>query len=191
MTRRSLAGRLILTLAVFLLGGSEALEVAMADPMESRSSFEVEHIKIASTKSFGETKAALESRMPELDLGFAALLRDGESDRALRELEKGPTLALFLSRDHGGLLQIAGQRRNAVQYEIGNPLTASKLARHQLPAALYAPLRVVLYEDDSGHAIFEYDRPSSLFGQFKDERVSAVARDLDDAIERALLDASR
>jgi len=38
------------------------------------------------------------------------------------------------------LLQIWGRRRNAVQYEIGNPLIASKMTRHQLPAALYAPL---------------------------------------------------
>jgi uncharacterized protein (DUF302 family) len=49
-----------------------------------------------------------------------------------------------------------------VQYEIGNPLTASKMTRHQLPAALYAPLRVVLFEDEHGRGIFEYDRPSSF-----------------------------
>jgi hypothetical protein len=49
-------------------------------------------------------------------------------------------------RDHGVLPEIAGNRRSASQYEIGNPLTASKMTRHQLPAALYAPLRVVLFE---------------------------------------------
>ena len=55
-------------------------------------------------------------------------------------------------RDHGALLQIAGSRRNALQYDIGNPLTASKMTRHQLPAALYAPLRVVLFEDEQGRS---------------------------------------
>jgi len=163
----------------------------MAEPTESRSNVAIEHIKIASTKSFGETKAALESLVPELDPEIVVLLRDGKSDRALEKLEKGPPIARFLSRDHGRLLRVAGQRRNALQYDIGNPLTASKMTRHQLPAALYAPIRVVLYEDESGHAVFEYDRPSSLFGQFGDERVSAVARGLDDALERALLSASR
>jgi uncharacterized protein (DUF302 family) len=78
-----------------------------------------------------------------------------------------------------------------VQYDIGNPLTASRMTRHQLPAALYAPLRVLLYEDNSSRAIFEYDKPSSLFGQFRDERVTAVALELDDAIERVLLQASQ
>ena len=163
----------------------------MADPTQSRSTVEVAHIKILSTRSFAETKAALERLLPELDPGILVLLRNGESDRARTELEKGPVLARFLSRDHGGLLQVAGQQRKAVQYDIGNPLTASRMTRHQLPAALYAPLRVVLYEDDSSRAIFEYDKPSSLFGQFRDERVRAVALELDDAIERVLLQASQ
>ena len=163
----------------------------MSDARESRSTIEVEHIKIASTKSFAEAKAALERLVPEIDPAISVLLREGESERALKKLETGPVLARFLSRDHGSLLQIAGQRRNAVQYDIGNPLTASRMTRHRLPAALYAPLRVLLYEDDSGQAAFEYDRPSSLFGQFGDERVTTVARELDQAIERALLEASR
>jgi uncharacterized protein (DUF302 family) len=64
------------------------------------------------------------------------------------------------------LLQIAGKRQNALQYDIGNPLTASKMTRHQLPAALYAPLRVVLFEDEQGKGIFEYDKPLSFFGQY-------------------------
>jgi uncharacterized protein (DUF302 family) len=55
-----------------------------------------------------------------------------------------------------------------------------------LAAGLYAPLRVFLYEDEKGRSIFEYDKPSSLFGQFDDERASAVARGLDAALERAL-----
>jgi hypothetical protein len=43
----------------------------------------------------------------------------------------------------------------AMQYEIGNPLTAERMTRYVLGAALYAPLRIVPYEDASGRAIFE------------------------------------
>ena len=60
------------------------------------------------------------------------------------------------------------------------------MTRHRLPAGLYAPLRVFLYEDEKGNSVFEYDKPSSLFGQFDDEQVSAVARELDAALERIL-----
>jgi uncharacterized protein (DUF302 family) len=87
-------------------------------------------------------------------------------------------------------LQIAGRRRNALQYDIGNPLTASKMTRHHLAAALYAPLRVVLYEDEQGKGIFEYDRPSSYFGQYGDERVTEVGRYLDATLEAVLRNAA-
>jgi Domain of unknown function DUF302 len=76
---------------------------------------------------------------------------------------------------------------SARQYEIGTSLTASKMTRHQLAAALYAPLRVVLFEDANGRGIFEYDKPSSLFGQFGYERVTEVGLDLDPTLEAALL----
>ncbi len=81
-------------------------------------------------------------------------------------------------------------RATRLQYEIGNPLTASRMTRHQLPAALYAPLRVVLYADDSGRGVFEYDKPSSLFGQYGDDRVTAVGRMLDGELEDALRQAA-
>jgi len=161
----------------------------MPHPVVSRRTIQVEHIKIETAKSFSEVRAALESLVPQLDARIFVLLQYGESDRARKKLERGPELSIFDSRDHGGLLQITGQRRKAVQYAIGNPLTASRMTQHQLPASLYAPLRVVLYENEVGRAIFEYDRPSSLFGQFGDERVTAVAHELDASLERVLVKA--
>lgn len=113
-------------------------------------------------------------------------MHDGDIKRARQLLEEGPELSIFQSRDHGEVLKIAGLVRKALQYDVGNPLTASKMTRHQLPAALYAPFRTVLYEDAQGQAIFEYDKPSSLFGQFGDDEVTAVALGLDAAIEAVL-----
>jgi uncharacterized protein (DUF302 family) len=162
----------------------------MPDPVIIQRTTQVEHIKIESKKSFSDVRTALESLVPQLDARIFVLLQYGESDRARKELERGPELSIFGSRDHGGLLQITGQPRKAAQYDIGNPLTATRMTQHQLPASLYAPLRVVLYESDAGRATFEYDRPSSLFGQFGDERVTAVARELDASLERVLVKAA-
>jgi hypothetical protein len=39
---------------------------------------------------------------------------------------------------------------------------------------------------DDGGSRFEYDLPSSLSGQFGDERITEVARELDVALGRAL-----
>ena len=45
---------------------------------------------------------------------------------------------------------ITHQPRKELQYEIGNPLIATRMMQHQLPAALYAPFRVLLYENEAG-----------------------------------------
>jgi uncharacterized protein (DUF302 family) len=147
---------------------------------------EVEHVRIESAKSFAEVRAALERNVPQLDPTLVKALTDGDVKRASREKDQGPELFIFEVRDHGALLAIAGKARNALQYEIGNPLTATLMTRHQLLAALYAPIRVILYENDAGRGVFEYDQPSTTFGQAGDERVTAVARGLDVALERVL-----
>ena len=156
----------------------------------TKQTIAVEHIRIESAKSFADVRAALERSVPHLDPGLVEALDDGDVARANRFEEQGPELSIFLVRDHGAMLKIAGKARNALQYDIGNPVTASLMTRHQLAAALYPPIRVVLYENDAGHGVFEYDQPSTTFGQFGDERVTAVARGLDAALARALLGAA-
>lgn len=149
----------------------------------------VEHVTISSTKPFEDVQAKLAILAPRIDDGIFALLRYGESKRALRELEASPPLSIFGQRDHGALLAIAGQARRSIQYDIGNPLTASKMTRHQLSAGLYAPIRVLLREDGEGRVAFEFDRPASVFGQFGDDEVNAVAQKLDRDLQ-ALLEAA-
>jgi hypothetical protein len=157
---------------------------AMAEPTVTQRTLQIEHIRIETPKTFADVESALESSVPKLDRTMLKTLAAGD-EQATAELEQEHPLFIMLKRDHGVLLQIAGRPRKALQYDIGNPHTASKMTRHRLPAGLYAPLRVVLYEDDKGDTIAEYDRPSSLFGQFNDEAVTAVARGLDDALESA------
>jgi len=150
----------------------------------------VEHITISSERPFAEVRSKLEGTVPMLDIGIAEALGSGDQERAKDYEENGPKLSIFGQRDHGALLQISGKRRNAVQYDIGNPLTASKMTRHRLAAALYAPLRVVLFEDEQGKGIIEYDKPSSFFGQYGDERVTEVGRYLDATLETVLRNAA-
>jgi uncharacterized protein (DUF302 family) len=161
----------------------------MPDPVITQRTIQVEHVRVEAAKPFAAVKAALEELVPPLDPAIPEALRQGDIGRAKEALQRGPELAVFSARDHGGLLRVAGLARRAVQYDIGNPLTATRMTQHELPASLYAPLRVVLYENEGGRAVFEYDRPSSLFGQFGDERVAAVARELDVSLERALVKA--
>jgi hypothetical protein len=45
-------------------------------------------------------------------------------------------------------------------------------------------LRVLIYENDQGKTCVEYDRPSSLFGQFGNAKVTVVATMLDQKLEQ-------
>lgn len=174
---------------LFLTVLPTGMERTMADSVVTQRVLQVEHITMKTTKKIAEVEEALELNVPQLDPAIAAALANGDEERAT-ELERGAPLFIFLKRDHGALLQVTGRPRKALQYEIGNPHTASKMTRHCLPAGLYAPLRVILYEDETGGSIFEYDRPSSLFGQYGDERVTEVGRYLDAALESALRNAA-
>jgi uncharacterized protein (DUF302 family) len=161
----------------------------MTHALYSARAITVERVTISSTKPFEDVRAKLATLAPRIDDGIFTLLRYGESPRALRELEACPPLTIFGQRDHGALLAIAGLKRRSVQYDIGNPLTASKMTRHQLSAGLYAPIRVLLREDAAGVVAFEYDRPASIFGQFGNDEVDAVAQQLDRDLQ-ALLEAA-
>ena len=90
---------------------------------------------------------------------------------------------LFGTMDHGALLSIFGVKKKAIQYVLGNPLIAIQMTQHNLAAGLYAPLRVLVYEDNRGRTCLEYDKPSSLFGQFNDDRITTVASLLDRKLE--------
>ncbi len=56
---------------------------------------------------------------------------------------------------------------------IGNPLIAVEMTQHNVAAG-----RVLIY-DAEGKTCLEYDRPSSVLGQFHDHRIDSVAAMLD------------
>jgi uncharacterized protein (DUF302 family) len=54
------------------------------------------------------------------------------------------------------------------------------MTQHDIRASLYAPLRVLLYENEEGKNCMEYDRPSSQFGN---DRINSTAAMLDSKLE--------
>ena len=104
----------------------------------------------------------------------------------------GPSgFMLFGTIDHGTLLSVFAEQTRAVQYVVGNPLIAVRMTQHDVRAGLYAPLRVLVYEDKQGNTCLEYDQPSSLFGQFKDDQIGSVAKQLDRKMEDLATAAAR
>jgi uncharacterized protein (DUF302 family) len=147
----------------------------------------VDHVRLATDKPFGDVTKAFERQLGRFDPDvYKALAGGGDAEAAKAKVEAmaGPSgFMLFATHNHGALLRLAGQKRKAIQYIVGNPLFALQMTQHDIRASLYAPLRVLVYEDDGGKTCVEYDRPSSLFGQFGNERIRPTAAMLDNKLE--------
>jgi Domain of unknown function DUF302 len=151
----------------------------------SQRTISVHHMEVRSNLSAQAVHERLLSVLPRLDPKLADMARRGYTEAVERERRDGPPLWLFEVRDMGSLLALEGRTARVYQYEIGNPLTAESMLRYQAAAGQYAPLRVVLYEENGG-SVIAYDLPSDLFGQFGDERVTKVGLQLDLELESAL-----
>jgi len=75
---------------------------------------------------------------------FRTTSRSREADRLRQTLEAAAELSIFCAFDHGALLRLYGQKQNAMQYLIGNPLTASTMTRYEIAAGLYTALEHTL-----------------------------------------------
>jgi uncharacterized protein (DUF302 family) len=151
------------------------------------SRFVVDHVRRETNKPFEEVVHAFERQLGRFDPEVSRSLATGENAEGARakiEAMAGPSgFMLFGTNDHGALLRLAGQKRKAIQYVVGNPLFALQMTQHDIRASLYAPLRVLVYETDEGKTCVEYDKPSSLFGQFGNDRISPTAAMLDKKLE--------
>jgi uncharacterized protein (DUF302 family) len=151
------------------------------------TTFTVAHIRRTTDKPFDDVTKAVERQLGRFDPAvYQALATNGDAAAAKAKIEAmvGPSgFMLFATHNHGALLRLAGQKHKAVQYIVGNPLFALQMTQHDIRASLYAPLRVLVYENDQGKTCVEYDRPSSLFGQFGNDRISPTAAMLDTKLE--------
>jgi uncharacterized protein (DUF302 family) len=157
------------------------------DPMNV-TSIKVDHVRTMSDKPFDQVVKAFERQLGQFDPGVYKSLAGGEDPEKVRpkiEAMVGPSgFMLFRTSDHGALLRLAGQKKKAIQYLVGNPLFAVQMTQHEIRSSLYAPLRVLIYENEKGKTCVEYDKPSSLFGQFSNAKVTEVAKMLDGKLEK-------
>jgi len=129
-----------------------------------------------------------ENILGRFDPAVATMFADNplQADEAMKQMEGEQNLMIFSSQDHGALLLLAGQTRKAVRYILGNPRVALQMTQHDVRAGLYVPLSVLVYEVSENAVLVEFDRPSSLLGQFKDPKVTDVARGLDVKLARII-----
>jgi uncharacterized protein (DUF302 family) len=183
-----------IVLAGVLVYGRFGVQRPGGNPMND-SRFTVDHVRLATDKPFEDVAQAFERQLGRFDPDvYKALAAGGDAEGTSAKIEAmaGPSgFMLFATHNHGALLRLAGQKRKAVQYVVGNPLFAFQMTQHDIRASLYAPLRVLIYEDERGRTCLEYDKPSSLFGQFNDAGIAPVASMLDRKLENLVTTAIR
>jgi uncharacterized protein (DUF302 family) len=142
---------------------------------------EVTHLSIEIRSHFEDFTRRLEAALGRIDRAvIAEAARDPQAARKkLSGMGGMEDLILFDIDDHGSLLVLNGAPRKAKQYVLGNPLIAIQMSGLDIRAALYAPLRMLVFEDKNKTVEVEYDLPSSLFGQFGNSSVTKVGRSLD------------
>lgn len=165
--------------------------VSAQHPAQHTKSVTIEHTTIISNRTFEATRSAVEASLPPINNTYSTLLAAGDVAGALLALQSLPVLNTFIvpPRNFGNLLRTLNKTEKAVQYDIGNPYTAARMGFHELAVVLYTPIRVLLREEE-GVAMFEYDRPRSTLGQFGNDGVDEIARDLDRNLTALLMDAA-
>jgi len=95
-------------------------------------------------------------------------------------------LMVYAKIDATPLLGVAGHAVKAVEYLLGNHVIAETMFRHDPKALLYAPLRLLVYSDADGNAVFSMIRPSSAFGSLGIAEVTEVGLSLDRKVANLL-----
>lgn len=156
----------------------------------------IEHMVVASHRSFEQVTQALEAHLG-LAVNWDALGRQmlpthasWEQVTQAAEALIGPSgFTIFSKIEEGVLLRLAGKSRQVCQYLIGNPRLSVQLFESRAEAALYAPLRLVVQEDDEGRTCVAYDRFTSQLAQFQGEEMTHVARLVEQRLETLVAEA--
>lgn len=101
---------------------------------------------------------------------------------ALQSLVAKNGMMVMAQVDQGKMLSMTGLKLKATLFLVGNPTVGKQLFEQDPAVGLYVPLRISVYTDGDGKTYVEYDKPTSLLGQFKNDKLSMIAQMLDEKI---------
>jgi uncharacterized protein (DUF302 family) len=149
----------------------------MSAPEPREIPFTGVRLRFDSSKNFDELVDALLSDVGEKPVMIDDIAINFESWDAYQEKVEsyvGPSgFMLFGLLNHGGWIKKVGIERKALRVIIGNPLIAITMLRHDLTAGLFAPVELLLVEEDNSRSSLIYVQPSSLM---VDRNESAATR---------------
>jgi uncharacterized protein (DUF302 family) len=159
----------------------------MKDSNPREIAFNGVRLTFDSKKSFDEVVSSLLADVGDKPVLLNAIAANSESwDSYKKEIESqvGPSgFSLFATIDHGAWIKKVGIRKKVLRLIIGNPTIAITMLRHDLTAGLFAPVELILIEEDDGHCSLTYVRPSSLMVVEKNDALLDAAKELDSKLQ--------
>ena len=149
--------------------------------------FTGERITFDSPKTIDELLGALLADVGKEPVRINEVARNFETWEAYAaevEARTGPGgFSLFSIVDHGAWIKKANIHKKVIRLVIGNPLIAITMLRHDLTAGLFAPVELLLVEQEGGGSSLIYVKPSSLMVVEKNDALAAAAAKLDEKLE--------
>ena len=156
----------------------------------------IEHSVITSDRSYEQVIAALEGQLgqrADWDELQQVIETNASWEQAVQLIEQqlGTSgFTIFSKLDLGDLLTISGKPMRAAQYAIGNPLLAMQMIEHAPEAALYVPLRLVVYENRAGKAVVAYERLTSQLARSPHPEIAPIAQLVEQKLEVLVAEAT-
>ncbi len=101
---------------------------------------------------------------------------------AVKSLVTKNGMMVMVQVDQGKMLSMTGLSLKATVFLVGNPTVGKQLFEQSHAVGLYVPLRIAVYTDTDGKTYVQYDKPSTLLGQFKNDKIGMIAQMLDEKI---------
>jgi hypothetical protein len=159
-------------------------------PTHTERTHQITQIETILEISHADFTSAFESLLGRMDVEALRELPSLSPQAAREKLASfvGPLdFTLFQKLDHGAVVTALTRNHcKAITYVFGNALIAIEMTKHVARAGLYVPLRLFVEAIASDRVRITYDLPSSLMAPFGSDDVNAVARGLDEKVERIL-----
>jgi uncharacterized protein (DUF302 family) len=188
MSERFFGAVALLWASLVLLGGT-AIASAPKEFQVSTMPVVTDHVTIETSTPYRLVTSRLDDEVKRFDESYRKLLEDNKIDELRVKLTQGlepDGFMIHFVAEQGDLLALEGRRQQGNVYYLGNVVAAAQMTKLNFSAALYAPLRLNVYENAHGGTTFEYDKPSTQFGQFHNAGIDKVAQSLDDHLLRLI-----
>src|ERR1700721_1655809 len=112
----------------------------------------VRHVTISAEIKYESAKTRIEAEVHRLDDSFRRLLAENQIEELREKLEEASRphgLMIHYIATHGDWLALAGKRKRAVVYHIGNVLMAIRMTQHPFLHCAWPSMRMKMEERTS------------------------------------------